>query len=199
MAEYYEQRAREYDDWYLGRGRFARRDRPGFRSELEDIVARLSSLPPARTLDVGCGTGFLTRHLPGSVTALDRSSAMLAVARPRLVASLVRGDLDRLPFADGAFDRVFAGHVYGHLTRDRARRFLEEVRRVGPELLVLDSALRPDVAREEVQERILRNGSVHRVYKRSFDPRELLLELAPARTVLRGRWFVLARSSRRAA
>jgi SAM-dependent methyltransferase len=194
MAAYYERRAREYDDWYLGRGRFADRHRPGFRQELDDVVARLASLPPARTLDVGCGTGFVTQHLPGAVTALDRSPGMLAIARSRLAARFVCGDLLQLPFHVGSFERVFTGHVYGHLTPDRARRFLDEARRVGSELVVLDSSLRPDVAPEEVQERVLDDGSVHAVYKRYFDPDELLRELHPASALVRGRWFVLARS-----
>jgi hypothetical protein len=29
MRRYYDQRAREYDDWWLGRGLFAERQRPG--------------------------------------------------------------------------------------------------------------------------------------------------------------------------
>jgi ubiquinone/menaquinone biosynthesis C-methylase UbiE len=194
MEAYYERRAREYDDWYLGRGRFAARDRPGFRAELREIAASLSSLPPARTLDVGCGTGFVTRHLPGPVTALDRSPGMLEVAAGRVPGPFVCADLLALPFRDRAFDRVFAGHVYGHLTRSRAGRFLEEARRVGSELVILDSALRPDVRHEEVQERVLEDGSIHRVLKRYFDPRELLHELRPARPLFRGRWFVLVRS-----
>ena len=38
------------------------------------------NLALARTLDVACGTGFLTRHLRGELTALDQSEAMLARA-----------------------------------------------------------------------------------------------------------------------
>jgi SAM-dependent methyltransferase len=198
MSAYYERRAPEYDDWYLGRGRFAGRDRPGFRAELQGVAALLASLPPARALDLGCGTAFITRHLRGRITGLDRSPGMLAIARSRLAGPVVAGDHLRLPFRDGAFERVFAGHVYGHLTPERARRFLEEARRVGAELIVLDSALRPDVAREEIQERVLNDGSVHPVYKRYFDPDELLHELRPARALLRGRWFVVVRSTRAA-
>lgn len=43
-----------------------------------ELVARL---PPARTLDVACGTGFLTQHLKikGFVAALDQSPAMIAI------------------------------------------------------------------------------------------------------------------------
>jgi SAM-dependent methyltransferase len=198
MEAYYERRAAEYDDWYTGRGRFAERDRPGFRDEVEEVTAMLSSLVPVRTLDVGCGTGFITRHLPGAVTAADRSLAMLGVARSRVAGPVVCADALRLPFHDRSFGRIFAGHVYGHLTSDRTRPFLEEVFRLAPELVILDSALRPDVEPEEVQERVLNDGSTHRVYKRYFDPGDLIAELGSASPLFRGRWFVLVRSTQSA-
>jgi demethylmenaquinone methyltransferase/2-methoxy-6-polyprenyl-1,4-benzoquinol methylase len=195
MAAYYDRRAGEYDDWYLGRGRFAARRRPGFGAELEQVAEVLSSLPPARTLDVGCGTGFVTRYLPGEVVALDRSLGMLQVARPRVRGTLVSGDVLALPFRDRAFDRLLTGHVYGHLTPERAAAFLAEARRVASELLVLDTALRPGVAPEQVEERILDDGSSHRVLKRYFEADELAEELGGGEVLLRGDWFVLVRPS----
>lgn len=195
MAAYYDRRAREYDDWYLGRGRFAARRRPGFRGELEDVVATLAALEPLPTLDVGSGTGFVTRHLPGRIVALDRSLGMLEVARGRVHGSLVSGDLLSLPFRDGAFGRVFSGHVYGHLTPDRAAGFLAEARRVAPEVVVLDTALRAGVAPEQVEERILDDGSSHQVLKRYFDADALAAELGGGEALVRGRWFVLVRAS----
>src|SRR4051794_24654107 len=65
MRAYYDRRASEYDDFWLGSGRFADRDRPGWDEEVAELVAVLSALPAARVLDVACGTGFLTRHLAG--------------------------------------------------------------------------------------------------------------------------------------
>ena len=65
MKAYYDRRAREYDEWYRGVGQYAERDRPGWENEVEALCESLAALPPARTLDVACGTGFLTRHLPG--------------------------------------------------------------------------------------------------------------------------------------
>jgi len=47
-------------------------------------VGALRGLPPAATLDVACGTAFLTRHLEGMVVGLDQSPAMVAVAASRL-------------------------------------------------------------------------------------------------------------------
>ena len=199
MEAYYERRAAEYDDWYLGRGRFADRDRPGFRTEVEDVAAILSSLQPLRTLDVGCGTGFITRHLPGIVVGADRSLGMLRLARSRIAGPTVCADALRLPFRSGSFGRVFAGHVYGHLTTDRARTFVEEAIRLAPELVILESALREDVRSEEIQERVLNDGSTHRVYKRYFDPGDLVAELGWGRLLFRGRWFVLVGSTPRSA
>src|SRR2546423_13329830 len=102
MRSYYQQRAPEYDDWWRGSGLCARRDRPGWDGDVSALCAALEGLAPARTLDVACGTGFLTRHLPGELTGLDQSAAMLAVARERLSdARLVEGDALDPPFADG--------------------------------------------------------------------------------------------------
>jgi demethylmenaquinone methyltransferase/2-methoxy-6-polyprenyl-1,4-benzoquinol methylase len=195
VQAYYEARAPEYDDWWLGTGLFAERERPGWDEERDALIATLEGLPPARTLDVACGTGFLTRHLPGAVTGLDGSAAMLELAAARAPeAGFVQSDALRLPFADGAFERVFTGHFYGHLEELERERFLAEARRVGRELVVVDSALRDDVEAVEWQERVLSDGSRWRVYKRYFRADELAAELGRGETLFDGRWFVAVRS-----
>src|SRR5580700_3513255 len=104
MRDYYDRRAREYDDWWLGTGLFAARERPGWDQEVRELVAVLERLSPARVLDIACGTGFLTRHLRGEVTALDQSPGMVAIASERLPgARVLLGDATVLPFADGSF------------------------------------------------------------------------------------------------
>jgi len=192
VKAYYDARAPEYDDWYYGQGQFAGRDRPGWKDELAALEAALRSLPPARTLDVACGTGYLTRWLPGEVTGLDQSEAMLAEARARLPqAELVRADaLDALPFEDGAFDRVVTGHFYGHLEPAQRERFVAEARRLAPELIVVDSA----GSGEEWQERTLDDRTRWRVYKRWFTADVLLEELGGGRPLHDGRWFVAVAS-----
>jgi ubiquinone/menaquinone biosynthesis C-methylase UbiE len=190
---YYEQRAGEYDEWYTGEGLFASRDRPGWHDELAQVVELVGSLSPARTLDVACGTGFLTQHLQGCVVGLDQSPAMVALARSRLPTNLaVIGDALHLSFADGAFDRVFTGHFYGHLPPAEREAFLSEAARVANELVVVDSALRPGADPEQFQERVLNDGSGHRVYKRYFATGELADELG-GEALFDGTWFVAAR------
>jgi len=191
VKAYYERRAAEYDDWWLGMGRFAGRQRPVWREETEALTRTLEALPPARTLDVACGTGFLTQHLGGEITGLDQSASMLELARAKVPEGrFVQGDALELPFADDSFERVLTSFFYGHLEEDDRDAFLREARRVAAELVVVDSALHDGVEPVEWQERILNDGSRWQVYKRYFEPDSLAEELGGGRTLFAGRWFV---------
>ena len=194
-AAYYQQRATEYDDWYLGLGGFAERSRPGWAAAVGEVISLLQALPSAPTLDVACGSGFLTRHLPGTVLGLDLSPAMAALTRARLVrGTAVVGDALRLPVGDRAVDRVFTGHFYGPLPPPERNAFLAETRRVGGELIVVDSARRPDVDPEQIQQRILKNGSRHEVFKRYLTAPGLAAEIG-GEVLLANDWFVAARTA----
>jgi demethylmenaquinone methyltransferase/2-methoxy-6-polyprenyl-1,4-benzoquinol methylase len=191
VKAYYERRAPEYDDWWRGTGLFADRDRPDWNEETAALTGALEALPPARTLDVACGTGFLTRHLPGQITGLDQSKSMLELAAENLPdAEFVRADALPLSFEDESFERVFTSFFYGHLEEPERTLFLGEARRVARELVIVDSALTDDVEPVEWQERVLGDGSRWQVYKRYFEPDELAEELGGGRTLFAGRWFV---------
>jgi ubiquinone/menaquinone biosynthesis C-methylase UbiE len=195
VKAYYHARAREYDDWWLGRGPFADRDRPGWEEEREQLEAVVASLPPVRTLDVACGTGFLTRHLRGEVTGLDQSGAMLGIASEQAPeATFVQGDALDLPFDDGAFDRVFASYFYCHLEEDERVRFLAEARRLAPELVVVASKLKDEVEPSRYEERMLQDGSRWTVFKRYFQPDELVTELGGGEILHLGHYFLVVRS-----
>jgi len=194
VKAYYDARAPEYDDWYLGTGPFAERDRPGWDEAVHELERVVGELPPKRTLDVACGTGFLTRHLRGDVTALDQSARMLEIARERAPeATFVQSDAIPLPFDDGAFDRVFTGHFYGHLDEDERVAFLAEARRVASELVIVDSALDGRAA-QEVEERRLRDGSRWEVLKRRFTGDGLVAELGGGEVLHENQYFVAVRS-----
>jgi ubiquinone/menaquinone biosynthesis C-methylase UbiE len=194
VKEYYDVRAPEYDDWY--RGIYYTGDEfEDFLAEVELLEQAVAGLPPLPTLDVACGTGFLTRHLRGEVVGLDSSERMLALARRQARnATYLRGDAFELPFADNAFDRVFTGHFYGHLEESERLRFLTEARRVAPELVIADASLRPGHKTAEWQQRSVSDGSVWPVYKRFFSPEQLLDELGGGELLHSGDWFVVARA-----
>jgi SAM-dependent methyltransferase len=195
VKAYYHARAHEYDDWWLQRGLYAQRVDLGWQAERDRAFEAVRSLPPKQTLDVACGTGFVTRHLRGDVVGLDQSEAMLEVAREQAPnARYVHGDGVELPFDDGSFACVFTSHFYGHLEEDERERFLAEARRVAPELVVFDAALHGGEPRAEWQERVLQDGSRWSVYKRFFTGEGLLAELGGGTVLHEGRSFVLVSS-----
>ena len=195
---YYDRRAPEYDDWYLGEGLYAGRARDGFDEELACVEETLAGLLPARTLDVACGTGFLTRHFRGTITGLDRSSRMLAIAAERLPhATLVEGDGLALPFPDDAFDRVVSDNFYGHLgaaqrpaasPRGAARR----ARAGGRGRIARPFGRR----RGMVEPRPLVTARAGRSTSAGSHARGLLEELGGGDVLLAGEWFVVVRSAR---
>jgi len=195
VREYYEARATEYDDWWLGEGLIANRQRPGWYEEVLAVAGVLASLPAARTLDVACGTAFLTRFLHGEVIGLDQSESMLRIAASRAPnARFLKGDAFELPFPRASFRRLVTGHFYGHLEEHDRSRFLAEARRVARELVVVDAALHEDVPAAAWQERTLNDGSRWQVYKRYFDPELLGDEIGGGEVLFAGRWFVVVRA-----
>lgn len=107
--------------------------------------------PLGRILDLGCGTGELTRlaarHFPrAEVIGMDFTAAMLAVARRRTTdvrdARRVvygRGTAMRLPFTDASFDLVTNAFLARNLVDlDAALREMRRVLRPGGVLLILD-------------------------------------------------------------
>lgn len=101
----------------------------------EEFLARLPD-PPARprVLDVGCGPGpdaavFVDRGV--DVVGLDRSEGLLRAAAADVPdAGYARGDMRRLPVADGAVDGVWSSASLLHLARSDVPRTLEEFARV---------------------------------------------------------------------
>ncbi|MEK6273861.1 MAG: class I SAM-dependent methyltransferase [Actinomycetota bacterium] len=195
MKAYYDARAPEYDDWYLGTGLYSDRERPGWDAELAGLIDAIHALAPARTLDVACGTGFLTRHLQGEIVGIDASERMLEIAQERVPnGEFLVADALELPFDDASFDRLFTGHFYGHLEDRERERFLGEARRVARELVIVDSSVQHSPVDEEFQPRVLNDGSRWEVYKRYFSGSGLAEELGGGETLFAGHWFVVVRS-----
>jgi ubiquinone/menaquinone biosynthesis C-methylase UbiE len=84
-------------------------------------------------LDGGGGTGRVSRYLRplvGKVVVSDRSQRMLIQARRKALCA-VRAYAERLPFADGSFDRVLVVDALHHF-RDQQQAVTDLVRVLRP-------------------------------------------------------------------
>jgi SAM-dependent methyltransferase len=92
-----------------------------------------------RLLDVGCGTGLalmLASRRGADVTGIDVTPGLLEVARERLPdADLRDGEMEDLPFTDGAFDVVIGVNSF-QFAGEPVRALLEAARVLRPGGLV---------------------------------------------------------------
>jgi demethylmenaquinone methyltransferase / 2-methoxy-6-polyprenyl-1,4-benzoquinol methylase len=99
------------------------------------LVAAIAPAPGQRILDVATGTGLVARELVArgaTVVGLDQSEEMLAHARKVAGgATFVRGEAERLPFADGDFDALTFTYLLRYVD-DRAATMRELARVVRP-------------------------------------------------------------------
>jgi len=88
------------------------------RQKLKRKVEKLTSMMELKVynkvLELGCGTGAYTQLLNErgfKVAGLDISEEMLKQAELRNQSCFVRGDIHKLPFADGSFDAVIGFYI----------------------------------------------------------------------------------------
>jgi len=97
-------------------------------------LRELLQLPAAgRVLDLGGGTGQVAQALQGfadQIVVLDESVGMLRQARLKGLPA-VRGEAERLPFANGAFARILMVDTFHHL-RDQRKAATELLRVLAP-------------------------------------------------------------------
>jgi demethylmenaquinone methyltransferase/2-methoxy-6-polyprenyl-1,4-benzoquinol methylase len=106
------------------------------------LVAAIDPHPGQRVLDVATGTGLVALELVRhgcEVIGLDQSEEMLAGARAKLMGdpavaahvTLVQGEAEQLPFADGEFDALTFTYLLRYVD-DRAATMRELARVVRP-------------------------------------------------------------------
>jgi SAM-dependent methyltransferase len=130
-AEGFDRAAREYD-----------RGRPGYPAAAVDLLCdRLDVRPQRRILDVGAGTGKLTRELVergADVVAVEPTAGMRRELRATLPGvEVLAGTAETLPLPDASVDAITAAQAFHWFDVDRALPELHRVLRPDGTLAVV--------------------------------------------------------------
>ena len=154
---------REFSEDYL------HRTRQGMWDDSREALDPLELETRERILDVGCGTGELSRVLreeapEATVVGCDADLELLDVARGRgESAPVVAGDALRLPFPDDSFDLVICQALLINLPDPAAA--LREFARVSTDLV---AAVEPNNAAVEIDSSVEREGRLERRARRAY-------------------------------
>jgi ubiquinone/menaquinone biosynthesis C-methylase UbiE len=185
MVLYYEARAHEYDDIYLGKGP-AIPDAEIYIRDVAKIGAMAQSFGTGHVIDIACGTGFWLPYYTQNcsrITLFDYSHNMLALCQQRVDAlglrdqcQYIQGDVFTHPFRECLFDGALIGFFVCHLSLAQEQEFFTRMHRIlkpHAQCMFIDSAWSKERAhyrdKEGVQKRTLNDGQVYTIYKRYFD------------------------------
>jgi SAM-dependent methyltransferase len=110
---------------------------PGGTTDLTAVSldAVLAAVVGSRVLDVACGDGLLVERLSAQHEGVVGCDVYLSAAARARGIRLVTGNIEELPFPDGAFDTVVSTHTLEHVQHLPAT--LAELRRVARTRLVV--------------------------------------------------------------
>jgi len=189
MQTYYGRRAEVYDT-SMGY------DNPAVVRSLEPVFQALCDEMRGRSvLEIACGPGFWTRRIAevaSAVLASDYNESVLSVARAKSIdptrVTFVRADAYDLSSVDGTFTGAFAVDWLAHVPTSRLEAFLDGLHRRlarGARVVFCDQTPRSasitgihDAEGNHLQERVLPDGSRHRVIKHFFTDSELRTRFA---------------------
>ncbi|HVL68468.1 MAG TPA: class I SAM-dependent methyltransferase [Vicinamibacterales bacterium] len=103
----------------------------GSRIRNDMLRAFLAPRPGELVVDLGCGSGralLWNRDLGAAMTGIDIAPFFSREARDEV--DLLLGDLRKLPFADGTFDKAWSLDVLEHLSPEALAAMLTEAARV---------------------------------------------------------------------
>lgn len=190
MMEYYDERAREYDEIFEGKGPATYR--PEFYAlDIESIGKFMENFGRGSLIDIACGSGYWLKFLYekcSTFTFLDQSEQMLKECRLKAEKFGITGnsrfivsDILNYTFEEtDRFDCALIGFLLGHFIKTQEEVFFKKLKGIlkpGAEILIIDSTWTRERAKkqnkEDIAERCLNDGRTFRIYKKYFDEDDL--------------------------
>jgi len=190
MMSYYDRRAPEYDDIYIGKGPVSIPDPALYKNEAQVTAKIVSTFGTGHLIDIACRTGYWLPYYArncSKITLIDQSEKMLSECRSRVdelgirdKCDLIQSDFFKASFRNNLFDRALVGFLFSHLSLEEEETFFKRLQRIlkpDPQLMVVDSTWskrRQQYRQKEgVQERALNDGRTFAVYKRYFSKSDI--------------------------
>lgn len=106
---------------------------------IKNILKTLKEFNAKSILDIGCGTGYITKKIKDSldveIVGCDINTNRLSIASKLFGEELVTADITELPFKDSSFDAVIALEIIEHLNDVNAA--ISEIKRVSKNYVII--------------------------------------------------------------
>lgn len=183
MKEYYNKRAKEYEQIY-------HRDDPVRQSELAKIKNLLrNSFRNKSVLEVACGTGYWTEAVAQTaknITAVDYSVEMIQLAKTKEIkATFIDDDAFSLKNVSDIFNAGLANFWFSHIPKAQINSFLNTFhKKLQPKSTVImtDNIFNKDIGGEIIKKyrdensykvRTLNDGTSFQIIKNYYNEEEL--------------------------
>ncbi len=190
MMSYYDARAPEYDDIYLGKGPASIPDPALYKNEAQVTGKIVSKFGTGYLIDIACGTGhwlpYYARNC-SKITLVDQSEKMISECRRRVEelgirekCDFIQSDFFKASFRNNLFDSALIGFFLSHLSSKKEETFfkrLQIILKPDSRLMLVDSTWskkRQQYRQKEgVQKRALNDGRTFAIYKRYFSKSDI--------------------------
>jgi ubiquinone/menaquinone biosynthesis C-methylase UbiE len=191
ISEYYNERAKEYEELYKYGGVPASISDPeSYKNEAKIISKLLNKFIKAKIVDIACGTGYwLPYYAPNcqEIVLIDQSQKMLDECKKKIEGlgvnkkcELICDDFFNCEFEENEFDISLIGFFLSHCNDEQEELFFNKIKKmleVGGEMWFLDSSWNEERSKVRgksgIQERKLSDGRRFEVYKKYFDENDV--------------------------
>ena len=190
MRTYYNERAREHDIVYSGKGPAIQQHSAEYIKDVEEILRMASGFGDGHLIDIACGTGFWA---PGyarncnNITFVDQSESMLAECKSRveglglnIAPTYIHADFFDVGLGTSDYDCSLTGFLLSHFMPEQEERFfrkLDTILKPSARIMIIDSAWSEKRSKhrqkEGIEKRLLNDGRAFRVYKKYFERSEI--------------------------